>query len=95
MGRFLRFRRIITPLALRHALPGMGNVWLSLLKESSLLSVTGVAELMRQAQVASGSTRMPFDFYFAAGVLYIGLATLSGLAVQAAEHRYSRGFRRA
>ena len=54
MGRSLRFRRIVAPLTLRHALPGMGNIWLGLLKESSLLSATGVAELMRQAQVGVG-----------------------------------------
>jgi octopine/nopaline transport system permease protein len=94
MSPFLRFRRIIAPLTLRHALPGMGNVWLGLLKESSLLSATGVAELMRQAQVAAGSTRLPFDFYIAAAVLYIVLATASGLIVEAAERHYSRGVRR-
>ncbi|MFM0651998.1 ABC transporter permease [Paraburkholderia sediminicola] len=94
MSRLLRFRRIIAPLTLRHALPGMGNVWLGALKESSLLSVTGLAELMRQAQVASGSTRLPFDFYLAAAALYFLLCTMSGLVVQSAERRYSRGVRR-
>jgi octopine/nopaline transport system permease protein len=95
MPRLLRFRRILAPLVLRHALPGLGNVWLGLLKESSLLSVTGVAELMRQAQVAAGSTRLPFDFYIAAAALYILLSVGSGLVVQLAEKRLSRGVRRA
>lgn len=91
MSPLLRFRRIVAPLVLRHALPGLGNVWLNLLKESSLISVTGVAELMREAQVAAGSTRLPFDFYIAAGVLYILLATVSGLVAQLMERHYSRG----
>jgi octopine/nopaline transport system permease protein len=91
MSRFLRFRRIVAPLVLRHALPGLGNSWLSVLKESSLLSVTGVAELMRQAQVAAGSTNRPFDFFIAAAVLYIALAGISGLFVLLAERRFSRG----
>ncbi|SEF15102.1 amino acid ABC transporter membrane protein 1, PAAT family [Rhizobiales bacterium GAS191] len=95
MPHLLRFRRIIAPLALRHALPGLGNVWLGLLKESSLLAVAGVAELMRQAQVAAGSTGLPFDFYLAAAALYIILSTASGLIVQRAERHYSRGVRRA
>ncbi len=94
MPRLLRFRRIIAPLVLRHALPGLGNVWLGLLKESSLLSVTGVTELMRQAQVAAGSTRLPFDFYLAAAALYIVLSIASGLVVQLAERRLARGVRR-
>jgi len=94
MRRLLRFRRITAPLTLRYALPGMGNVWLSALKESSLLSVTGLAELMRQAQVASGSTRLPFDFYLAAAALYFVLCTVSGLVIQGAERRSARGVRR-
>jgi octopine/nopaline transport system permease protein len=91
MPRLLRFRRIVAPLVLRHALPALGNVWLGLLKESSLISVTGVAELMRRAQVGAGSTRLPFDFYIAAGALYILLAIVSGLATQVTEWRFSRG----
>ncbi|HLB96859.1 MAG TPA: ABC transporter permease subunit [Acetobacteraceae bacterium] len=95
MPRLLRFRRIVAPLTLRHALPALGNVWLGLLKESSLVSVTGVAELMREAQVGSGSTRLPFDFYIAAGALYIVLAVLSSLVTQVAERHYARGVRTA
>jgi octopine/nopaline transport system permease protein len=95
MNTFLRFRRIVFPLTMRHALPGIGNVWLGLLKGSSLLSATGIAELMRQAQVGAGSTRLPFDFYLAAAVIYIVLAVSSGLLLQAAERFYSRGVVRA
>ena len=54
------------PQVLRVALPGMGNVWQMVLKESALISVTGLVELMRQAEVAAGSTRLPFLFYAAA-----------------------------
>jgi len=94
MNTFLRFRRIIAPLTLRHALPGIGNVWIGLLKGSSLLSATGVAELMRQTQVAAGSTRLPFDFYVAAGAIYIVITVSSGVVFQLAERHYSRGVAR-
>jgi octopine/nopaline transport system permease protein len=90
MRRALRFRRIVAPLTLRHALPGMGNVWLAALKESSLLSVTGLAELMRQAQVGSGSTRLPFDFYLAAAIIYFALCAFSTLAIQRVEQHHTR-----
>jgi octopine/nopaline transport system permease protein len=95
MNKLLRFRRIVAPLTMRHALPGIGNVWVGLLKGSSLLSATGVAELMRQTQVAAGSTRLPFDFYLCAAAIYIAITVLSGLLVQAAERYYSRGIVRA
>jgi octopine/nopaline transport system permease protein len=62
MGQALKFRRIVAPLTLRHALPGLGNVWQIVLKESALVSVTGVVELLRQAQTGAGSTGLPFDF---------------------------------
>jgi octopine/nopaline transport system permease protein len=91
MNTFLRFRRIVAPLTLRHALPGIGNVWLGLLKGSSLLSATGVAELMRQTQIAAGSTRLPFDFYLAGTAIYILLAVSTGLLFQIAERYFSRG----
>ncbi|CAN7691506.1 ABC transporter permease [Mesorhizobium sp. LjRoot246] len=95
MNTPLRFRRIVVPLTMRHALPGVGNVWLGLLKGSSLLSATGVAELMRQTQVAAGSTRLPFDFYIAAALIYVALSLSSGAVVHLAERYYSRGVVRA
>src|SRR5271157_2148972 len=77
MGRWLMFRRIIAPQVLRFAIPGLGNLWQVALKDSSLISVTGLAELMRESQVAAGSTRQPFVFYVAGGVLYLLLTSVS------------------
>lgn len=91
MNELLRFRRIIIPLTMRHALPGIGNVWVGLLKGSALLSATGVAELMQQTQVAAGSTGLPFNFYLCAAAIYIAITVSSGLLVQGAERYYSRG----
>lgn len=93
MSRLLRFRRIIAPQVLRFALPGLGNVWQLSLKDSALISVTGLAELMRQSQVAAGSTHLYFTFYLAAGALYLVLTTLSDRVFGAAEKRVARSFR--
>jgi octopine/nopaline transport system permease protein len=95
MGPLLCFRRIIAPLVLRYALPGLGNVWQLVLKESALVSVTGVVELLRQAQIGAGSTRQPFDFFVAAALLYLVITTLSGWTLQRAERHLSRGMRHA
>lgn len=91
MPRWLRLRRIVAPLTLRHALPGLGNVWQVVLKESALVSITGVAELLRQAQVGAGSTGLPFDFYLMAGAIYLMISTVSSILLQQAERRLSRG----
>jgi len=95
MARLLMFRRIIAPQVLRFAIPGLGNLWQVALKDSSLISVTGLAELMRVSQVAAGSTRQPFVFYLAGGALYLLLTTLSNRVFDKAEARATRGLRRA
>lgn len=95
MPRWLRFRRIVAPLTLRHAVPGLGNVWQVVLKESALVSITGVAELLRQAQVGAGSTGLPFDFYLIAGLIYLAISTVSGGLMRLAERHFNRGVRRA
>jgi octopine/nopaline transport system permease protein len=94
MGRLLLFRRIIAPQALRFAIPGLGNVWQLALKESALISVVGLTELLRQAQVGAGSTRQPFEFFITAAVLYLLVSTFSGMAFHRAEAAAMRGVRR-
>ncbi len=95
MGRGLMFRRIMLPQVARHALPGLGNVWQITLKDTALISVTGLVELMRQAHIAAGSTRQPFTFYLVAAALYLVLTTFSNYGLQRAEGWASRGVRRA
>lgn len=95
MPRPLRFRRIVAPLTLRFALPGLGNVWQQVLKESALVSVTGLVEILRQSQIAAGSTRQPFTFFLAAAVLYLVISSVSGWGLARAEAHFTRGLRRA
>jgi octopine/nopaline transport system permease protein len=93
MGRMKRFFRVIAPQIMRFSLPGLGNVWQLSLKDSALISVTGLAELMRQSEVAAGSTHLYFVFYIAGGVLYLVLTTLSDRVFGVAERRVAKSFR--
>jgi len=95
MNRWLMFRRIIAPQVLRFALPGLGNLWQVALKDSSLISVTGLTELMRVSQVGAGSTHRPFAFYLGGAALYLIMTLVSNQAFEAAEARATRGMRRA
>jgi len=95
MHRWLMFRRIMLPQVARFALPGLGNVWQLTLKDTALISVTGLVEIMRQAHVAAGSTREPFTFYVVAALLYLLLTTFSNYGFQRAESWAGRGVRRA
>lgn len=94
MNKFLIFTRIITPQVLRYALPGLGNVWQLTLKDTALIMVTGLVEIMRQAHVASGSTYSPFTFYVAAAFLYLILTTFSNRIFNRLENWGNRGVRR-
>ncbi|MBA4205696.1 ABC transporter permease [Pannonibacter sp. Q-1] len=91
LTRLQMLRLVIIPQLLRHAIPGLSNVWQLVLKDSALISVIGLVELMRQAQVAAGSTREPFLFYLAAAGLYFVIAGMTGQLFRGAETRAARG----
>jgi octopine/nopaline transport system permease protein len=95
MSPWILFRRVLAPQVLRFALPGLGNVWQLALKETALISVTGLVEIMRQSTVGAGSTKQPFTFYAVAAVLYLLLTTASGEGLRRAERWANRGMRRA
>lgn len=90
MERSLRFRRIIIPQVVRFAIPGISNVWQLSLKDSALVSVTGLSELMRTSQVAAGSTRQFFFFFIVGGGLYLLITSLSDLVFNKAERRANK-----
>lgn len=94
MSRGLMFRRVVAPQVFRYAIPGLGNLWQVALKDSSLISVTGLVELMRISQVGAASTRQPFTFYVAGGALYLLLSSVSDRLFELAERHARRGMRR-
>ena len=71
LSKFAQFFKIILPQVLRLAIPNLSNVWQITLKDTSLISVTGLVEIMRQSYIAAGSTRDPLFFYSFAAVLYL------------------------
>ncbi|MRS16058.1 ABC transporter permease subunit [Enterobacteriaceae bacterium RIT691] len=94
MPRWRICQRVLLPQILRYALPGLSNVWQMSLKDSALVSVTGIAELMRASQIAAGSTREYFLFYLIGGGCYLILTLLSNRAFTRAETRLNRAWQR-
>ena len=92
LNKFGKFFKIILPQTLRLAIPNLSNVWQITLKDTSLISVTGLVEIMRQSYVAAGSTRDPLFFYSFAAVLYLLLTFLSMKLINRLEVKYSRGY---
>ncbi|MFQ5983903.1 MAG: ABC transporter permease [Alphaproteobacteria bacterium] len=95
MSRWLVFRRILMPQVWRFALPGFGNIWLVLLKDTALISLVNLPELMFNAKQAGGTMREPFTFFIAAAFMYLVLTMISMVVLQAAERHARRGVRQA
>ena len=92
LNKFGKFFKIILPQTLRLAIPNLSNVWQITLKDTSLISVTGLVEIMRQSYIAAGSTRDPLFFYSFAAVLYLLLTFVSMKLINKLEIKYSRGY---
>ncbi len=95
MSRLHIFARITLPQMWRLALPGLGNLFLVLLKDTALVSVIGLEDIMRKANVAVGYTKEPFLFYLLAAFIYLGLTIITMMAVHYMEKRANRGLERA
>ena len=92
LNKYIYFFKVIMPQMLRLALPNISNVWQITLKDTSLISVTGLVEIMRQSYIAAGSTRDPLFFYSFAAVLYLLLTFISMKFLNNLEKKYSRGY---
>jgi polar amino acid transport system permease protein len=84
------FGLITLPQALPLALPGLGNLWLVVLKESSLVSLIGFTELVLAGRMAAGATRHYLLFYSAVGATFLIMSALSGLVLQNVEQRFDK-----
>jgi His/Glu/Gln/Arg/opine family amino acid ABC transporter permease subunit len=78
---------VVLPQAIRIVLPGIANMFVGLIKDSSLVSVIGVFELMRQAQLAASLTFRPFEFYTVTAGVYIVLTFIVARALAVLERR--------
>lgn len=95
MSTWQIFHRIRLPQVWRFALPGIGNLFQVLIKDTALISVVGLEEIMRKAQVGAGAEKLPFTFYLAAMAMFLVLTTVALVVFSYLERRAARGVRRA
>lgn len=88
------FRIVQLPQIWRLALPGIGNLWQGSLKDTALVSIVGLDDLMRKANQAAQTTREPFTFYMAAALIFLLLTIVSMAIFTHLEKRAARGDRR-
>lgn len=76
------FIHILLPQAWRYAIPGLSNLWLVLLKDSALVSLLGLSDVLNKAQLAASATHQPFKFYMIAAFIFLILTTLSQVSLR-------------
>ena len=86
---------IVLPQAWRIALPGTTNVWMALLKDTALISLVGLTDVVRMANIASGATKQPFIFFAFAGLSFIVFSALTMFGAEQLERWANRGQERA
>lgn len=72
---------IVLPQLIRIALPGLGNLWMNLLKDTSYVSIIGLTDILRQTGIAVRVTKDAFGFYLLACGLYLFLAIVSSVGL--------------
>ncbi|KVR03341.1 ABC transporter permease [Burkholderia ubonensis] len=89
------FSRIMFPQMMRFALPGIGNNWQVLVKSTALVSIIGLADVVKASQDAGKGTLRFFFFTLIAGAIYLAITTISNFVLMWLEKRYSTGVRKA
>lgn len=94
LGPWARMYKVVLPQVMRLALPGLGNLWLVLLKDTALVSVIALPDLLRRTTIAVGATKEPFFFFLIAMLLYLAVSLVSTAALGLLEARANRGYAR-
>ena len=94
LGKRRIFLRLIMPQIWRVALPGLGNLYLILLKDTALVSLITLDEIMRRSQIAVTASKEPFTFFIVAAFIYLGLTVIAMIGMHFLEKRAGRGFSR-
>ncbi|MBI1778949.1 MAG: ectoine/hydroxyectoine ABC transporter permease subunit EhuD [Proteobacteria bacterium] len=96
LSRWLTMRHIILPQALRIVVPPLGNYFISLFKDTSLVSTITVKELIFTGQIIAATNFQYFTIFTIIGVIYLAISYVGSLMVQYLEHwsRIETGARR-
>jgi polar amino acid transport system permease protein len=87
MPRAMAMRQIVIPQAVVRMIPPLGNEFIALIKNSSLVSLLTIADLMHEGQKIISTSYRSLEVYLAIALVYFVLTNLTGLALRTVEHR--------
>jgi polar amino acid transport system permease protein len=93
LSRYQRFRLIVFPQAMRTILPPLGNDFVTMVKDSSFVSVLGVADITQMGKIYSAGSFRFFETYSIVAYIYLLLTVSLSLALRALEQRLRRSQR--
>jgi His/Glu/Gln/Arg/opine family amino acid ABC transporter permease subunit len=93
LGRTRTFAKVIWPQAWRIIIPPLASNFIGIIKDSSLIGIIGLNELMRQSSIAVSLSFRPFELYTAAMCIYILLALIITPLSSLVERRAARSYR--
>ncbi|MDR1730578.1 MAG: amino acid ABC transporter permease [Synergistaceae bacterium] len=82
-------RLVVLPQAVRNMLPAFGNEFVTLIKESSLLSTLAITELTQAGQQVRSATYASFETFAVVGAIYLTLTTITGMCLRRLEKKWS------
>ena len=85
--------RIILPQAIKNILPAIGNEFVTMIKETSIIQYLGVSDLMYNNGIAISGTYNPLPCYYISGIIYLILNLVAGKGVSIFERRLKRSDR--
>ncbi len=91
MSRWQIFKLILFPQMMRHAIPGIGNNWMVILKTTALVSVIGLEDMVKLAAEAAKAEHAPFLFFIPVALVYLLLTALSEIALKQLQNKYNLG----
>ena len=85
------WRYVIMPQAVRLALAGLITIWMVVLKDTALVSLAGLNDLVAHAKTAAGATKEPFIYFIVASLFFVAFSALTLRASARLEQRFGRG----
>ena len=93
MSRWQVLRLVVLPQAIRRVLPPLGNDFIAMLKDSSLVSVLGVPDITQMGKVYAASTFLYFETYNIVAFLYLSMTIVLSLGVRWMERKMPQNVR--
>ena len=87
LSRWRRFRHVVMPQAVRTILPPLGNDFVAMVKDSSLVSVVGVLDIAQLGKVTAAGNFRYFETYNVVALLYLTMTVALSLALRRLERR--------